>query len=298
MLEFWEKFQAFLADRLGTQRTKPTQASPLHHLLDPLEHLRQEALKLRETEDQARARGLEEERQVAQVHQSQMREDILELHRQLETGFNLDQLEQLALLLKQHCHDFRSQASDQLIQMAMLAVEDRFHREALAWAWEHFEAVRQAHGKAWPVPGGLSPNADAEEVAEHCRLHLKLAREEFLGGTLMVISDLILGVVPAWRSIYPERGGAVWQQTVFEAVAGAMAAARWQKIERLASEHHAALEERIAGALGAELAGIQQRLAQGVSSVAEARSLSDEAIGRCQKVAPQVVWEYLAPLLP
>lgn len=298
MLEFWEKFQAFLAEHLGTQRSQPNQASPLHHLLDPLEHLRQEALRLRETQDQARARGLEEERQESLVHQAFMREDILALHKQLETGFGLDQLEQLSLALKQHCHDFRSQASDQLIQMAMLAVEARFHQEALAWAWDQFEKVRQSHGVEWPVPGGLSPNADAEEVAEHCRLHLKMAHEQFLAGTLMVVSDLILGVVPAWRSLYPERGGAVWQQTVFEAVAGAMAAARWQKIEKLAAEHHAALEERIAGALGAELAGIQQRLARGVSSVAEARSLSDEAIERCQKVAPQVVWEYLAPLLP
>lgn len=300
MLTFWERFRAFLDQTFGGGEAPPagtSQPGPLKHLLDPIDQLRQQALRLREDEDQVRQQSLDLERQTALEHQREMRTDILELHRQLETGFDLDRLEQLSAALKEHCQEFRDQSRDELTEMAMLAVVSHFHQESLLWAWQEFEKRRLAHGVRWPEPLGLAPNADEEEVAEHRRLQLEQARAQFLQGPLVALADLMLGIVPSWRSLYPERGGAVWCHTVFEGVAGALAAARWQAIEKLADQHHQELEERIAAALGPELAGVQERLSRGVSSLAEARSLSEQVVARCQEVAPKAVWAYLEPLL-
>ncbi len=78
---------------------------------------------------------------------------------------------------------------------------------------------------------------------------------------------------------------------------GAWAAQRWRQIEALALQHHQALEEKMAKALQAALEDIQSHLSQGVRSVVEARRLSEQAAQNCQQIAPQVVWEFVGPLL-
>jgi hypothetical protein len=152
-------------------------------------------------------------------------------------------------------------------------------------------------GLHWPLPGGLSPHADKEEVEEHSTLHLELLRKAFLKGPLLRYADLMLGIVPAWRSLYPERGGAVWTESVYEAVAGALAARRLDVIEKVAEKDQEFLDGQVAEALTRELRLIQDRLLGGVASVAEARNLSDQAVAVCQRVAPEVVWSLLAPKL-
>ena len=298
MQRFWNSIAAFFHQHLGGDRPVEPQPGALEALLDPLEDLRRKALQTRDDADLVRKQALEEERSAIEVQHGLMLGDILQLHSRLDTGLGESELRSLSDELKSHCNEFRSQHPGTLVQWAMAAVAARFHQEALSWGWDEFERRRKQAGIAWPLPGGLAPNADAEEVDSHRRMQHRLNHQQFVEGALSILADLMLGVVPSWRALYPEQGGTVWVGTVFEAVAGALAGLRWRQISRCAASHHADIESVLARALGTELDDIEKRLRQGVSSLAEARELSEQAVGRCRQVAPEVVWQYLQPFLP
>ncbi|MBT9582481.1 hypothetical protein IV102_03970 [bacterium] len=295
---FWERVSAFFTPHLGKDEDSTSHGDaddPVKAALDPLDHIRHQALQevAYQQTDQMREQSLALERADALNHQADMKADILALHQHLETGFDEESLLAFSQDLKEHCKVFRSKDLDQLSQMSVWAVMGRLQQEALDWAWNDFEQRLQSHGLNWPVPSGLAPHADPEEVKQHCRLHREMLRKTFHRGPLLRYADLMLGIVPAWRSLYPERGGTVWRESVYEAVAGALAARRLDVIEKVAEAHHDYLDKQVAEALSAELRPIQERLSGGVASVAEARNLSDQAVAVCQRVAPDIVWNFL-----
>jgi hypothetical protein len=296
---FWQRVGAFFTPHLGPDEAPSTPPSPLKAALDPLDHIRHQALQevAYQQTDQMRENSLAQEQTQALAHQAAMRADIVELHRQLETGFDEEGLLAFSEDLKNHCQVFKSQDLDQLSQMAVWAVMGRLQQEALNWAWKDFEQRLESHAVRWPRPSGLSPNADEDEIRQHCALHREILRKAFLKGPLLRYADLMLGIVPAWRSLYPERGGTVWRESVFEAVAGALAARRLDVIEKVAEAHQEYLDKRVADALSTELRPIQERLSMGVATVAEARNLSDQAVAVCQRVAPDIVWSYIVDKL-
>lgn len=299
MKGFWSALSAFFQQRLGSAPAPPMPPpGPLEEVLGPLDELRQKALQTPADQDAVRQKALEAERSQTQLQHQAMLEDILQLHQRLGTGFDEARLRELSEQLKGHCLEFRSQSPGTLVQWATAAIGARFHRQSLEWAWDEFERRRLQAGMEWPGPGGLAPHADAEEVESHRRLQHSLSQRQFVQGTLSILADLMLGIVPSWRSLYPERGGTVWVGTVYEAVAGALAGARWRQIAHCASLHQADIEALLARALGTELDDIERRLKQGVSSLAEAQELSEQAVARCRQVAPEVVWQFLQPLLP
>ena len=299
----WKRLTLFFAPRLGRGDNVEGEAaspSPTASLLNPLDQMRHHALDDLENQRQDRLRqeALLEERRKAEAHQTEMRADIVLLHQQLETGFGEADMRASSESLKNHCQSFQALDRDQLSQMAVWAVMERFNDEALLWAWNELESRLQAHDLSWPPPSGMVPNASPAEKAQHFDLYKEMLRKAFLRGPLLRHADLILGIVPAWRSLYPQKGGAVWTQTVYEGVASALASRRLQAIDQLAEKHHEHLDQAIAQALAPELQSIQERLSSGVSSFVEARNLSDEAVAVCQRIGPKVVWEFLAPLLP
>ena len=293
---FWDRLLGYFRSQLGPDPKPVVEESPLNQLLQPLDQLRHQALDRQiESRHEAVQKEMSEEQQLLLDLQAALRGEILELHRQLETGLQEPQLQQMSQELKRHCKDYRATRSDQLNELAMLSVMARFHQEALEWAWDDFQRRLEAVGLNWPEPTGLAPHADASEVEQHRTLHRQKLHSTFLQGGFLRLADLILGIVPAWGTVYPERGGPVWRESVFEAVAGALACRRLSHLEKLAEAAHEKLEALVAQALAERLRPVQEKLAAGVGSVIEARNLSDQAINICQSTAPDVVWNYLKP---
>lgn len=290
-MAFWERVRKYFQQPLGTD---PQPEGGLVQLLQPLDLLRHQALNeaLKDREQSQHQEKVADHRQVLET-QARMRQEILELHAKLRTGLGEAELESISANLKAHCKAFRAPRPDELNELAMLAVMARFHLEALRWAWEDFQRRLDEAGLSWPDPTGMAPHADPDEVEQHRRLHFKELNEGFLRGPFIRFADLILGAVPVWGKLYPDPQGAVWRETIFEAVAAALACRRLSHLEAVAEREHAFLEECITRALASELGPLQRRLAAGVSSVAEARNLSDQAVAVCQRVAPEVVWNAL-----
>ena len=293
---FWERVLRLFRSHLGPDSDPHKQpVNPLVELLQPLDLLRHQALV---EQFQAREASVQQESQDEQdsLRQEQMalRADIMKLHAKLNTGLSESMLEQMGESLREHCRGFRAPRPDELSEISMLSVMARFHKESLEWAWQEFEKRLQNAGLAWPEPTGLAPQADEIEVAEHRRLHRQKLYAAFVGGPFLRFADLIIGVVPVWRTLYPQRGGAVWIESVYEAVAGALACRRLAQLEALAERDREILERLISEVLAGQLAPLQQRLTAGVGSVAEARNLSDQAISLCQQSAPEVVWNHLS----
>lgn len=292
---FWDRLRGLFHRHLGSNTHPEAQAGPLAQLLHPLDLLRHRALIEQVEFGQAsNQQASEEEQQKLHQEQLALRSDILDLHARLATDLDEVELERMGESLRQHCRDFRAPRPDELNEIAMLSIMVRLHQESLEWAWQDFEKRLNKAGLAWPEPTGLAPHADATEVAEHRRLHRQQLHQRFVDGPFLRFADLMIGVVPVWRTLYPQRGGAVWIESVYEAVAGALACRRFAQLEALAERDRDELEKQIAVALAGQLAPLQQRLTAGVSSVMEARNLSDQAIAVCQRTAPEIVWNHLS----
>jgi hypothetical protein len=298
--QFFQRVLSFFDQQSKSESSdKPQASNPVKNLLGPLEEARAKAFEFDDAalRDQARQSALEEEKKETLLRQAEMQADILNLHQQLKTGFSEQDLKQLIEGLHAHVAFFKDRNTDSLADQGLLAILASIRNEALVFAWNKLEAALQQAGLSWPDPLGLGPSSTAEETKQKRDLQLNQQRKFFLGLPLLRLADLMMGVIPAWRSVYPERNGPVWTETVYQAVAGAWAARRHQEVVAAAEASVEELRTKVSLRLGVELSSIQERLSKGVSSVAEARSLSDQALTVCQKVAPEVLWEVVGPQL-
>ena len=77
----------------------------------------------------------------------------------------------------------------------------------------------------------------------------------------------------------------------------ALAARRLEQAIALAHDSADALRDAVANRLKTELQPVQDQLAGGVSSLAQARSLSDQATEITQNVATEEFWSVIRPKL-
>ena len=297
-MSFWERVKGFFVEPLGAEQESTEEPSPLEQVLHPLDVLRHQALQAHEHDAELHERQhTDEEKAELRQKQEAILQDILQLHQKLQTGLSLKELRQMSDALRKHCQTFQGRRSDELNEMAMRAVMSDFHRRALEWGWDDFETRLNSAGLQWPEPTGLSPHAEPEEVERHREYHHQELRKSFVEGSIGRFPDLMVGVVPAWRHLYPTEGGPVWTTSVYEAVAAALACRRLHLLEKIAEQEQDALEKLVATTLARELEPVQEQLRAGVGSIAEAKSLSEKAVGICRRVAPQVVWAHLKPRL-
>lgn len=304
-LQFWSKLRQFFNTVPEAESEKSTgKTSPEDHLsavLQPIEQARKDALNvddgsLAEQRQQARKlAALEEERRLIEIHRQDLEFDTLALHETLATGLSRDELKSLSQLLKESVALLVPKKQDSLASHGVLAVAQSVHDSALAFGWQRLEEKLLEHSLVWPVPPGISPNATAEEIQQKTELHTAILEKDFLSYNLNLLADLICGLVPAWRTVYPERYSSVWTCTTYQAVAGAFAARRHIELVEKGNANLEAIRELLAQRLEPALAEVEQKLRQGVASRQEAEQLSDEACTICGKIAPEVFWEVVSP---
>lgn len=301
-LNFWTRLKEQIEQTTGTDVSSAGSApeNPLLAVLEPLEKARTSALGGEAVDIQERLRAErrqaaweEEQRRMAQ-HRQEMLEDVVHLHHQLGTGLRTSDLERLSSELKATLELLARRGSDTLADRGLAAAVRSVHDEAMMHGWAELERRLKEAGMALPPPSGLASNATPDEVQHKTELHTALVHEDFLHYDLKLIADLILGVVPAWRSVYPERHSPVWEATCYQAVGGALAIQKHALLVEQAQQNVDAIRRLLAERLGPALAPIQSQLQRGVSSLSEAQRLSEEASRICEKLAPEALWEILA----
>jgi hypothetical protein len=290
---FWAQMRGHFGSLLGKSETHPSgppQQQMLDDLLKQLDEMRLAAL------EQAALRVVEvrheearqAEQDLAEAHQAEMFCDIMEMHHRLKTNLDEPTLRSLADELHQHCSEFRSLHSEHLPQLVTYSIAQRFHNEALKSGWDLLAALMENASVSWPDPEVSPAKLEQAKIAS-----LAECKEDFLKSPILRFADLMFGVVPIWRSVYPHRGGLLWQQTVLFSVGGALAAQAHHVTIEAAHARHFELEALLSERLTPKLQDIQQRLANGVATVAQANALSDEAVRLCQEIAPDLIWHQL-----
>lgn len=299
--QFWTKLKEQFNQSTGGAPSSdgPSQESstPVLDVLAPLESLRQAALSTDEESLQeglrkaARQAALEEEKRVIAEHRKAMLEDIVALHHQMSTGLEAEQLEELSSGLKETLGVYAGRDSDSLADRGMAAILRHIHDDSLAHGWSRLERAREQAELAWPPPTGISPSATPEEVKKKTELHNVIIHKDFLEYDLKILAELIVGHVPAWRAVYPERGGVVWTATSMQAVGAAFAAQRHNELVELGQNHIDEIRKLVAQRLEPALAPIQAEFKKGVQSLQHAARLSSDACKICEKIAPEAFWE-------
>ena len=305
-LEFWKKMKASLEQPMGVAAPPPTvessaTANPIATALGALEAARKSALSYNEqsrTEqihEEQRQAALAKELKLTELHQGEMLEDILKLHAELGTGFSKPNLDKFSDDLRASTTLFGQRNTDSLADQGLMAILHTVHDEALKYGWKNLSEKLAAANKTWPAPLGVSPNATEEELRFKSALYVQRQEKEFLDHNLLVLANIIQGSVPAWRSVYPERHGAVWTSTCYQAVGGAYAAKRHDDILDIAQENLEEIRRTVAPRLTDALKPIEDELKKGVTSLSQARMLSEDAGRVSQKIAIEVFWQVVSP---
>ena len=307
-LELWKKLKTSLEHSLGgsvsssTDET-PAPTNPVQSVLGTLEAARKSALNYddrsrdQQIKEEHRQAHLDEEKKLTQTCHEEMLDDILKLHTELGTGFHKADLEELSESLRSSIKFFSNRNTDSLADQGLIAILGAVHDEALEFGWQKLTEKLSSGNKAWPAPGGVSRNATEEEIQIKSELYVKQQRIEFLNYNLLVLADIIQGAVPAWRSVYPERHGSVWTSTCFQAVGGAFAAQRYSAAVNMGQSEVETLRSKVASRLAEAIKPIEAELKKGVTSLNQARMLSDDASRVCQEIAVEVFWEVVRPRL-
>jgi len=297
---FWERIKASFHHPVAGDSTDELKANPLLDLLGPLDAARSKALALDDESaqrDKLQADALEAEQRQAKAYQQEMLQDIVKLHQQLNTGLSQADLTQLSEKLLENIKFFKNRRTDSLADQGLLAILHSIHKEAIEFAWEKLNRALTAAKLEWPAPAGLSSNANAEDIKIKRDLKFNKLHEEIGRYPGPVTADLLLGRVSAWRAVYPERNGPVWTETVFVAVGLALAAQRHAQLLALGEESADSLRASVAERLKQDLKPVQDQLASGVTSLAQARSLSDQAAQLSQQAASEEFWRLVRPRL-
>lgn len=274
-------------------------ASPLAQLLTQVEETTREALDSQdEKKAEAEERQKSDQQKLIEHESSLLREDILELHGRLGTQLRETQLEELSAFVRHHWQELGlGRSADHLAEATLRAVARRLHKESLIWGWDRFCHLFQERKLEWPEPLGISPHASAEEYSQHQDLDRAILRTRFESGEILRMADLVLGVVPVWGAVFPDRGGIVWRHSTFEAVAGALALKRLSQMDRLAHQQRPELERRLTEVLTEPLRQIEEQLRSPFASAEEDQLLAERAREICQVQAAEEVWRLIGPQL-
>jgi len=243
--------------------------------------------------------GVAEKARLEETIHREMREDIQTAHRQLATGLEPADIDGLRSYLQELDKIGAPGAeSHDPLERARYSIFRRFHLEAGKIAWRELEDRMRERGVSWPELVKAHPFLSAEEIDQERRRRLDDKRLDFLNDGIHKSSEIIVGVVTAWKSDYPDRGTPLWQALALEGVATALRA-RWLKsfVEGLRQER-AEVERKAAELLGGEIAAINDCLRQGCGSLVDAHRLVASSLKILDEVIPDIAWQQVRTAFP
>lgn len=261
-----------------------------------------DALRSGETDDQRKARlraeKEEAERLGVERNRREMCEDILELHRKLDTGLDRAGLDRLHEQGESWLKQIRDSAQGgDLAARSIAHICAGLYRRVGEVAWDELHRRMDAHGVPWPDPTGMSPRTDAGDLARARGLEQVREKADFIETPAALALDRMLGIVQVWRATYPDRGTAPWNCTALRGVGAALRIRLYAKVFEAALERQDALRQGLVAQLQEKLAEVRALLGQGVTSMAEADRISRDTERIVQDVAPQFVWDGVKDVL-
>jgi YHS domain-containing protein len=237
---------------------------------------------------------LREEREVAR---RAMEQDIVRLHRQMETGITPERMERLARVLVAH-----SPASEDCPETRF---QDRIEMEVLRYlylrageaAWSRLQDLLARSGLAWPPPDGLSSKTPTEELQRQREAHNEQIRKDFMVTPAAHAALLIHGSVGAWRYGYPARNSYLWLQTILRAIAAALRAEAFAAAAEVWLWRSSDLEREILDCVSEKLGDARNILERGCLTATDGERVVAQVDEVCGSSIPRIVWSHAAERL-
>lgn len=222
----------------------------------------------------------------------QLFEGILQYHERFDTGISEEDLWTL--------HDFMKGEADREQQHSM---ESPLHehveynalnflrRKASEEAWHQLEAYMEQFEIDFPVPSSLVDHSDPGRMQTVRAERKTLARGDFIVTPPPLLAELILGNIPMWVYSYPAKGTYLWELTVLQGVAAALAAKRFMRYLMFWEEHS---EEILAHIQKDFVKRIKALRKEGeAADLAGAFSVSMKLHGISREEIPDSIWKYI-----
>jgi len=238
------------------------------------------------------------QRRMETAHQA-IRADVEAMHQKLGTGFASADLDHVATVL----HELAAltapgKDSHELLSRARFAIGERLRTEAGERAVERLVELLRKQNMEWPDPTRYRPGAAPEEIERSRTRRLRDVREAFLAQDFERAAHCVLGVVPGWKSDYPERGTPLWEETVLEAVAAAIRGRIAEEFAEVLRRDRDALFARVDESIGKQLGAIQSVLAGGVESIAQANQAVASSLRAIDEIVTEIAWEHVQKAVP
>ncbi len=234
-----------------------------------------------------------------EVSHREIREDIGKMHTRLGTGIDVTEMEELSSQLGELAGLWRpGKGSHELIPRARYAISERLQQETGPLAVARLRALLQREEISWPDPTRHRPSATEAEIERSTERRKREIEMNFLSSDVERTTKRMLGTVSGWGGDYPERGSALWDETVLEGVAEGIRARLSAEFIALVREHKDAFEARTEELVGETFGALQQSLERGVDSIDDASRAVTATFRVLDEVIPGLAWEYIQAELP
>jgi hypothetical protein len=239
----------------------------------------------------------ERQHRIDECHRA-IREDIEKMHARLGTGLSPADLDSIDALLRRLDADaIEGRDSHALLPHLRYSVATRLRLESGALAVERLVALMKHANLEWPDPIHYSPHATPEEIDSSRRRRQAEARESFLAQDFKKTAERMVGIVRAWAADYPDRGSALWEESIMEGVAAGIRGRLLKDFVELVERDWESVLSRTEAAIGKELAALQTAVAGGgVHSIEQANVVVASSLRALDEVVPELVWQYVRSL--
>ena len=184
----------------------------------------------------------------------QIRHDIELAHERLQTEISPQELDLLRDYLLNATHiSTVGENSHEVLPRCRFAILRRIHYEAGLLALNELDKHLAEHNESWPAIVPRDPTLSEEEAQEILKQNQATRRQNFLDYNIQRSSSLIVGVVDAWKSDYPEVGSALWKSVVIEAVATAFRAKLMHRFSSKLRQDRSLVEKKASELIGAKV---------------------------------------------
>jgi hypothetical protein len=234
-----------------------------------------------------------------EIAHREIREDIGKMHARMGTGVDDAAMEMLSTQLAELDRLWRpGKGSHELIPRARYAIVERVQREAGPLAIARLRELMSREGMSWPDPTRHQPSASEDEIERSVRRRAGEIRENFLSSDMERTANRMLGLVSGWGGDYPERGSALWEETVLEGVAAGIRARLNTEFIDLVRENRETFLARTEELVGERFDVLQRSLESGVDSIDNASRAVAATFRVLDEVIPEFAWEYIHAELP
>ena len=233
-----------------------------------------------------------------EIH-SKILEDIVAVHARLQTGITPHELDLLKGYLDKAAEiSLSGEQTQEVLPRCRFAILNRIHYESGILALGEMDDCLAKHGESWPIRIPRNPTIskqEAEQIVKRNQLNL---RNNFLHYTIHQSSCLIVGIVEAWKSDYPEKDSALWNSVVFEAVTTALRAKLMHIFITQLRPDKVYIENKAKELIGEKLSELNRTLQGGLTSLKDAHRVVSSSLKVLDEVIPDLAWDHLQQVLP